>query len=94
MPFLPDGTPVEMVLNPLGVPSRMNIGQVMETHLGWAAKALGIHVATPVFDGASEEDIEEMFARGRIARKRQVGFVRRSHGQAFDEPITVGYFTC
>ena len=52
MPFLPDGTPVEIVLNPLGVPSRMNIGQVLETHLGWAAKTLGIHVATPVFDGA------------------------------------------
>src|SRR5690606_8140181 len=54
MPFLPDGTPVDIVLNPLGVPSRMNIGQVLETHLGWAAKAMGIKIATPVFDGASE----------------------------------------
>ena len=54
MPYLPDGTPVEIVLNPLGVPSRMNVGQILETHLGWAAKALGLHVATPVFDGASE----------------------------------------
>src|SRR2546428_10887864 len=52
MPYLPDGTPVEIVLNPLGVPSRMNVGQILETHLGWAAKALGLHVATPVFDGA------------------------------------------
>src|SRR5699024_8119658 len=57
MPFLPDGTPLQIVLNPLGVPSRMNIGQVLEVHLGLAAKALGWHVATPVFDGASEEDI-------------------------------------
>ena len=57
MPFLPDGTPVDVVLKPLGVPSRMNIGQVLECHLGWAAKNLGIHVATPVFDGATEEDI-------------------------------------
>ena len=57
MPCLPDGTPVEIVLNPLGVPSRMNVGQILETHLGWAAKALGLQVATPVFDGASEERI-------------------------------------
>ncbi len=54
MPYLPDGTPVEVVLNPLGVPSRMNVGQILETHLGWAAKALGLHVATPVFEGAKE----------------------------------------
>src|SRR5690606_11120146 len=60
MPFLPDGTPVDIVLNPLGVPSRMNLGQVLECHLGWAAKALGLHVASPVFDGATEEDIEEL----------------------------------
>src|SRR5690554_5003365 len=59
MPFLPDGTPVDIVLNPLGVPSRMNIGQVLETHLGWAARAMGIKVATPVFDGASEIDVFE-----------------------------------
>jgi DNA-directed RNA polymerase subunit beta len=57
MPSLPDGTPVDIVLNPLGVPSRMNIGQVLETHLGWAARALGIHVATPVFEGAKEGEI-------------------------------------
>ncbi|MBC8830068.1 DNA-directed RNA polymerase subunit beta, partial [Escherichia coli] len=57
MPFMPDGTPVDIMLNPLGVPSRMNIGQVLELHLGMAARALGIHVATPVFDGANEEDV-------------------------------------
>ena len=60
MPYLPDGTPVEIVLNPLGVPSRMNVGQILETHLGWAAKALGIQVASPVFDGASEKDIKDL----------------------------------
>ena len=59
MPYLPDGTPVEIVLNPLGVPSRMNVGQILETHLGWAARVLGLHFATPVFDGASEEEIKE-----------------------------------
>src|SRR5947199_8248491 len=59
MPYLPDGTPVEIVLNPLGVPSRMNVGQVLETHLGWAARALGLWVASPVFDGATEEEIKE-----------------------------------
>jgi DNA-directed RNA polymerase, beta subunit/140 kD subunit len=59
MPYLPDGTPVEIVLNPLGVPSRMNVGQILETHLGWAAKALGVWVASPVFDGATEGEIRE-----------------------------------
>ena len=58
MPYLPDGTPVEIVLNPLGVPSRMNVGQILETHLGWAAQALGVRFATPVFDGATEKDIK------------------------------------
>ena len=59
MPYLPDGTPVEIVLNPLGVPSRMNVGQILETHLGWAAKALGVQFATPVFDGATEHEIKK-----------------------------------
>ena len=59
MPFLPDGTPVEIVLNPLGVPSRMNVGQILETHLGWAARALGLWVASPVFDGATEDEIKD-----------------------------------
>src|SRR5437667_11477472 len=58
MPCLPDGTPVEIVLNPLGVPSRMNVGQILETHLGWAAKVLGLHFASPVFDGATEKEIK------------------------------------
>ena len=63
MPFMPDGTPLEIVLNPLGVPSRMNIGQVLETHLGLAAKALGFEVATSVFDGATEEEIQELLVK-------------------------------
>ena len=66
MPYLPDGTPVEIVLNPLGVPSRMNVGQILETHLGWAAHALGLYFATPVFDGATEKEIKEL-ARPRRA---------------------------
>ena len=71
MPFLPDGTPLDIVLNPLGVPSRMNLGQVLEVHLGMAAKVLGWHVATPVFDGASEEDIDECLRRaGDVLKKR------------------------
>ena len=63
MPFLPDGTPVEIILNPIGVPSRMNVGQILETHLGWAADVLGLKVATPVFDGATEEDIRPCWTR-------------------------------
>ena len=66
MPFLPDGTPLEIVLNPLGVPSRMNIGQVLEVHFGFAAKALGWKIATPVFDGATEDDIREYIGKSRI----------------------------
>ncbi len=65
MPFLPDGTPVDIVLNPLGVPSRMNLGQVLEVHLGMAARALGYKVATPVFDGAKDEEIKELFRKSR-----------------------------
>ena len=71
MPYLPDGTPVEIVLNPLGVPSRMNVGQILETHLGWAAKELGLHYATPVFDGAREFEIKEQLQRGRPAERWQ-----------------------
>src|SRR5262249_35844993 len=66
MPYLPDGTPVEIVLNPLGVPSRMNVGQILETHLGWVGKALGIRFATAVFDGATEEDLAELFRDGKL----------------------------
>lgn len=91
MPFLPDGTPVEIVLNPLGVPSRMNIGQVLETHLGWAAKTLGLHVATPVFDGANENDIKEMFIESGLPVKGKSLLYDGRTGLAFDNEITVGY---
>ena len=91
MPFLEDGTPLDIVLNPLGVPSRMNIGQVLEVHLGYAAKALGWKVMTPVFDGAHEEDIRAMF---RETGKREDGksYVYDGRtGERFDNPVTVGY---
>ncbi len=91
MPYLPDGTPVDMVLNPLGVPSRMNIGQVLETHLGWAAKALGIHVATPVFDGATEEEIKDMLEKAGLPSSGQSILYDGKTGQPFDQPVTVGY---
>ncbi|MGC1184281.1 MAG: DNA-directed RNA polymerase subunit beta [Candidatus Dormiibacterota bacterium] len=90
LPFLPDGTPVEIVLNPLGVPSRMNLGQVLETHLGWAAEALGIKVATPVFDGASEAQIEDELERAGLPRDGKVMLRDGRSGEAFDQPITVG----
>ena len=82
MPFLPDGTPVEIVLNPLGVPSRMNVGQILETHLGWAARALGLWVASPVFDGATEQEIKEHLRAGRHADVGQDHALRRPHRQA------------
>ena len=91
MPFLPDGTPIEIVLNPLGVPSRMNIGQVLETHLGWAARALGIHVATPVFDGATEEDIVEILEEANLPRNGKTILYDGRTGEPFDSEITVGY---
>lgn len=90
MPFLPDGTPVDIVLNPLGVPSRMNVGQILETHLGMAARALGIHFATPVFDGASENQIKEMLEKGKIASSGQTKLVDGKTGETFDRPVTVG----
>src|SRR5437867_2947611 len=71
MPYLPDGTPVEIVLNPLGVPSRMNVGQILETHLGWAARALGLHVSSPVFDGASEKEIKELLKKAKLPSSGQ-----------------------
>ncbi len=91
MPFLPDGRPVEIVLNPLGVPSRMNIGQVLETHLGWAAKALGIHVATPVFDGATEDEVMETLERAGLPRDGKTILYDGRTGEPFDNPVTVGY---
>jgi DNA-directed RNA polymerase subunit beta len=91
MPFLPDGTPVDIILNPLGVPHRMNIGQIMETHLGWAANELGFKIATPVFDGASEEDIEEILVRAGLPASGKVQLYDGRTGEPFDNPITVGY---
>ncbi|EOR27914.1 MULTISPECIES: DNA-directed RNA polymerase subunit beta [Clostridium] len=90
MPFLPDGRPLQICLNPLGVPSRMNIGQVLEVHLGWAASQLGWHIATPVFDGATEKDIEECLAKaGYNANGKTVLYDGRT-GEAFDNEVTVG----
>ena len=91
MPFLPDGTPLEIVLNPLGVPSRMNIGQVLEVHLGLAAKALGWHVATPVFDGASEIDIMDTLEQAGLPRHGKMTIYDGRTGEPFDNPVTVGY---
>ena len=90
MPFLPDGRPLQICLNPLGVPSRMNIGQVLEVHLGWAASQLGWHIATPVFDGATEEDIEECLEKaGYNVNGKTVLYDGRT-GEAFDNEVTVG----
>lgn len=91
MPFLPDGTPVEIVLNPLGVPSRMNIGQVLETHLGMAAKALGIHIATPVFDGANENDVWDALEEAGFSRDGKMVLYDGRTGEPFDQPVAVGY---
>jgi len=91
MPFLPDGTPLDIVLNPLGVPSRMNIGQVLEVHLGYVAKALGWHIATPVFDGASEEDIMELFRQQGINPDGKTILYDGRSGEPFENPVTVGY---
>lgn len=91
MPFMPDGTPVEIVLNPLGVPSRMNIGQVLEVHMGLAAKALGWHVATPVFDGAIEEDIFNSLALADYDPSGKILLHDGRTGETFDNPVTVGY---
>ncbi len=90
MPFLPDGTPVQIVLNPLGVPSRMNIGQILETHLGMAAKLLGIHVATPVFDGATEIEVMDTMERAGMRRDGKTVLYDGRTGEPFDNPVTVG----
>jgi len=103
MPYLPDGTPVEIVLNPLGVPSRMNVGQILETHLGWAAKAMGLHVATPVFDGAGEDEIKDLLRKANEREKErnplrpnllESGKITLNDGmtgEAFEQKVTVGY---
>ncbi len=90
MPFMPDGTPVDVVLNPLGVPSRMNLGQVLEVHLGAAARLLNWKIATPVFDGASEEDIEECLQMAGLETNGKTVLYDGRTGEAFDKPITVG----
>jgi DNA-directed RNA polymerase subunit beta len=91
MPFLPDGTPIEVVLNPLGVPSRMNIGQVLEVHLGYAAKALGWKVTTPVFDGATENDIIKTLKEAGLPEDGKMALYDGRTGEPFDNKVTVGY---
>ncbi|MFQ5579928.1 MAG: DNA-directed RNA polymerase subunit beta [Nitrospiria bacterium] len=90
MPYLPDGTAVQIVLNPLGVPSRMNVGQILETHLGWAADVLGIHVSTPVFDGASEKEVKDLLEEAGLPRSGQTVLHDGRTGEPFDRPVTVG----
>jgi DNA-directed RNA polymerase subunit beta len=103
MPYLPDGSPVEIVLNPLGVPSRMNVGQILETHLGWAAKALGLHFASPVFDGATEKEIKQYLEQANESEKQRnplrpntlksgkVTLIDGMTGEPFEQKVTVGY---
>jgi DNA-directed RNA polymerase beta subunit len=90
MPYLPDGTPVDIVLNPLGVPSRMNVGQVLETHLGWAAKTLGLYIATPVFEGAKEGEIKNLLKKAGLPTTGQITLCDGKTGEPFDRPVTVG----
>ncbi|MCL1881562.1 MAG: DNA-directed RNA polymerase subunit beta [Oscillospiraceae bacterium] len=91
MPFLPDGTPLDIVLNPLGVPSRMNIGQVFEVHLGWAAKELGWKIMTPVFDGAVESNILDCLREANLPAEAKIELTDGRTGEKFDSPVTVGY---
>jgi DNA-directed RNA polymerase subunit beta len=90
LPFLPDGTPVDMILNPLGVPSRMNFGQILETHMGWAAKQLGFNVATPVFDGASYEDVMKSLGTAGLPASGKIQLRDGRSGEPFDHEVTVG----
>jgi DNA-directed RNA polymerase subunit beta len=91
MPYLPDGTPVEIVLNPLGVPSRMNVGQILETHLGWAAHALGLYFATPVFDGANETEIKKWLEEAGLPKSGKTPLFDGINGMVFEQDVTVGY---
>ena len=91
MPYLPDGTPVEIVLNPLGVPSRMNVGQILETHLGWAAHALGLYFATPVFDGAREGEIKKWLDEAGLPHGGKTRLFDGMTGDGFEQDVTVGY---
>jgi DNA-directed RNA polymerase subunit beta len=90
MPYLPDGTPVEIVLNPLGVPSRMNVGQILETHLGWAARALGLWMASPVFDGATEQEIKEHLKQASLPTSGKTELYDGRSGKKFHQEVTVG----
>jgi DNA-directed RNA polymerase subunit beta len=91
MPFLPDGTPIELVLNPLGVPSRMNVGQILETHLGWTVKALGLYVSSPVFDGVSEMELKDLLKKADLPLSGQSLLHDGRTGEPFGRPVTVGY---
>ncbi|HLY67237.1 MAG TPA: DNA-directed RNA polymerase subunit beta, partial [Chloroflexota bacterium] len=91
MPYLADGTPVDIILNPLGAPSRMNLGQVLETHLGWAAKQMGVRFATPVFDSLSEERIEELLEQAGLPRSGKATLYDGRTGMSFDREVAVGY---
>ena len=90
MPFLADGTPVDIVLNPLGVPSRMNLGQIYETVLGWAGKELGVKFATPIFDGASHDEVEEWVSKANVPASGRTYLHDGGTGERFDQPTTVG----
>jgi DNA-directed RNA polymerase subunit beta len=90
MPYLPDGAPVDIVLNPLGVPSRMNVGQILETHLGWAAMALGLHVSTPVFEGAREKETKDLLKKAGLPASGQTTLYDGRTGVPFKRPVTVG----
>jgi len=91
MPYMPDGTPVDVVLNPLGVPSRMNVGQILECHLGWAAKVLGLNVSCPVFDGAKEGEIKELLKKAALPEDGKITLYDGYTGEPFDQKVTVGY---
>ncbi len=90
MPYMEDGTPIEIILNPLGVPSRMNVGQILETHLGWAAKALGLHIATPVFDGAKESQIRDLLKKAGLPQSGKTTLYDGRTGEPFEQEIVVG----
>jgi DNA-directed RNA polymerase subunit beta len=91
MPYMPDGNPVEIVLNPLGVPSRMNVGQILETHLGWAGKVLGIKFATPVFDGCHESSLKELLSEAGLPSSGKTELFDGMTGEAFEQQVCVGY---